>query len=107
MPKTALIVWIYGALVLTGGLIGWVKAQSKPSLISGLVFGVTLLALGSWMHFNPVSFWAQMSAMALAGILLVAMTIRLAKTRKFVPAGLMVVVSVLTLILLLMYFCVQ
>jgi len=107
MQRTAFIVWIYGALVLTGGLIGWVNARSKPSLISGLAFGAALLALGSWIQFNPVSLLAQMSAIGLAGILLVVMTIRLAKTRKFVPAGVMVVVSVLTLILLLMYFCVE
>ena len=35
---------IYGVLLLIGGIIGYITARSKPSLISGVVSGLLLLA---------------------------------------------------------------
>ncbi len=45
MLTTIIMVWVYAALVLAGGMIGYAKAGSKPSLISGLVFGLLLAAI--------------------------------------------------------------
>ena len=49
MQTTAMIVMVYGVLVLVGGVMGFVKAHSKPSLIAGLVFGGALQVSGVLM----------------------------------------------------------
>ena len=85
MQATAIIVWIYGALVLAGGVIGWVKARSKPPLISGVVFafGLALSGIAVWQGTRAGLYLAE----ALAVSLLLAFLLRLAKTRMFMPAG--------------------
>ena len=99
MQTTAIIVWIYGALVLAGGVMGWAKAKSKPSLIAGLVFGLSLICagFGVWNGARP----ALVLSEVLAAMLLVVMGIRLVRTRKFMPAGLISAMSAVVLILLL------
>ena len=93
MQTAAIIVWVYGTLVLVGGVMGWAKARSKPSLIAGLVFGVALIVVGigiNQRHANDV--WL---ACTLAGILAAskapalaqATTVHWLKWNDFVPAG--------------------
>ena len=96
----AIIVWVYGALVLTGGVMGWVKAKSKPSLISGIVFGAALIIVGYGIREGHASdVW---TASALAGVLAIIMGVRLARTKKFMPAGLMALLSAATVVALLL-----
>lgn len=95
-----MIVWIYGALVLVGGVMGWVKAKSTPSLISGLVFGSGLIFIGYGIrqgHAADVTV-----ACIIAGLLAVIMGIRFGKTKKFMPAGLITILSVVVLVTLLL-----
>ena len=89
---------IYGILLLVGGIFGYTKAKSKPSLISGVISGLLLLISGFLQ-------WQQMSvglilAQVLTFILAIVFAIRLWKTRKFMPAGLMLVLSVANLVIL-------
>src|ERR1041384_6295945 len=99
MRTTAIIVWVYGALVLVGGVVGYAKARSVPSLISGAVFGVAFICLGFGIlrERSPASLWATI----LAAVLAVLMGARFAKTRKFMPAGLIAALSILVLAALL------
>ena len=85
---------VYIVLLLVGGLMGFVKAGSKVSLISSVGFAVALAICG----YGPVP-QGSLLVMVLQGLLLVVFIARLAKTRKFMPAGLMVVVTVLALTL--------
>jgi len=92
MAQTAgMVTAVYGALVLLGGLMGYLKAKSRPSLIMGGAFGVALTAVGvagtlDW-KLAPVIAWA------LAAPLLVFFAIRFARKKKFMPAGLIAALS--------------
>lgn len=100
MQTKAIIVWVYGALVLVGGVMGWVKAKSKPSLISGIIFGVALILFGHGINQGRAAdVWV---AIALAGLLAIIMGIRFAKTKKFMPAGLLAILSAVVVATLLL-----
>ncbi len=89
---------IYGILLLFGGIMGYVSAKSKPSLISGVVSGLLLLISGvlQWQQIPVGLVFAQIITLVLA----IVFVIRLWKTRKFMPAGLMLVLSVAMLVIL-------
>ena len=89
---------IYGILLLVGGIFGYTKAKSKPSLISRLISGLLLLISGvlQWQQITVGLIVAQVLTLVLA----IVFAIRLWKTRKFMPAGLMLVLSVATLVIL-------
>lgn len=98
METTALVVLIYGALVLAGGVMGYVKAKSLPSLISGLAFGLALLVCGLGMLQGARA--SAGAAVGLAVALLAVMGIRFAKTKKFMPAGLIALLSVIVVVMI-------
>jgi uncharacterized membrane protein (UPF0136 family) len=87
------VLWIYIVLLVVGGLIGYLKAGSKPSLIASVVFAaaLTLCALN-------VIFQRHVADVLLA-VLLIVFGLRLGKTRKFMPAGLMLALTVVVLAL--------
>jgi len=95
MSNSHLVLWVYIVLLEIGGLIGFLKAKSPVSLVMSSVFAAALIpcALGIIAQ-RPVP-------LALIGALLVVFVIRLTKTRKFMPAGLMLVLSMAALTALL------
>lgn len=95
----AYVTAVYALVVLAGGLVGYFVGQSKPSLFAGLIFGI-LLGLCSYGMFKN-SGTAKIGAMVLSGILTLFFANRYLTTLKFMPAGLMIVLSVITLLLLL------
>ncbi len=98
MQTTAMIVLVYGALVLLGGVMGYAKAQSKPSLFAGVGFGLALLASGAMLWQGNSR--ALPGATVLAAVLLLVMGIRFARTKKFMPAGLVALMSLVVVIVL-------
>jgi uncharacterized membrane protein (UPF0136 family) len=78
-----------GLIVGAGGVMGYVKAKSKASLISGSVsalllvsaFGVSLVNADAGLIFGLV----------VSAALCVVFGIRLKKTGKFMPAGLLLI----------------
>ncbi|MES2199455.1 MAG: TMEM14 family protein [Chlamydiota bacterium] len=97
MKKTAWIIFIYATLVLAGGLIGYIRSGSNPSLISGAVFG-SLLFLSSYLIFKK-KIYGYFGAFTLALILEGFFTWRFAKTLKFFPGGLLSLVSLAVIII--------
>jgi len=94
-PNTVL--WIYIILLLVGGLIGFFKAKSKVSLITSAVFAAVLV-LTTLPNVFQRSFASNLVNVIMA-LLLVVFAVRLAKTKKFMPSGLMLVVTVAALAL--------
>ncbi|MGB7769343.1 MAG: TMEM14 family protein [Verrucomicrobiia bacterium] len=91
------VLWVYVVLLLVGGLIGFFKARSKVSLITSAVFAAILVLTVLPGVFQP-AFARNLANMVLA-VLLVVFAIRLAKTKKFMPSGLMLAVTILALVL--------
>jgi uncharacterized membrane protein (UPF0136 family) len=91
------VLWIYIVLLLVGGLIGFFKARSKVSLISSSVFALLLVLTTLHGIFQPA--FAQDLANIILAALLVVFAVRLARTKKFMPSGLMLVLTILTLAL--------
>ncbi len=74
--------------------MGYIKARSVPSLVAGGVCGVIALLLGyyyTW-HFAPHA------AFLLALLLIFIMGKRYLNSRKFMPAGLIVLLSIIVAI---------
>ncbi len=88
-----LVIWVYTAFLLAGGVAGFVKAGSKPSLIAAVAFS---LAFVLWeMGWLGPAWVADVLLVLLLGVF----AGRLAKTRKFMPAGLMVVLTLAAVVL--------
>jgi uncharacterized membrane protein (UPF0136 family) len=96
MQNIMIIVWVYAAFIFVGGIIGWVKAKSRQSLVSGIVFGIALAVAGSQLS-RP---GAVLVALGLSLVLLTVFGIRLAKTRKLMPAGVSALASLIVVIIL-------
>ncbi|KAG2217686.1 hypothetical protein INT45_008337 [Circinella minor] len=89
---TDYIGYSYSALVLIGGAIGYLKAGSTASLISGTVFGLAA-GFGSYqVSNNPKN---VVFALVVSILLFIGMGIRFNKSGKFMPAGLVTILSLL------------
>ncbi|KJE93584.1 hypothetical protein CAOG_04349 [Capsaspora owczarzaki ATCC 30864] len=85
-----------GALVAIGGIAGFAKSRSAPSLIAGVSFGAIYAYSGYLIaHGNPVLGHqiAAGASLLLAG----TMGTRALRTGKFMPAGLVAGIAVAAL----------
>lgn len=87
------VLWVYIFLLLVGGLFGFFKGKSKVSLIMSATFAAALILCAIGVIFQPNV------ADILMAVLLIVFAMRLAKTKKFMPAGMMLVVTVAALAL--------
>ena len=85
------ILWIYIILLVIGGLIGFLKAKSQVSLVMSVAFATALSLCAMDIIFQP--YVADILLMTL----LIVFTARLIKTKKFMPSGLMLVVTIVAL----------
>ncbi len=87
------VLWVYIVLLLAGGLIGFFKGKSQVSLVMSAAFAAALILCALGIIFK------YYVADILLAVLLVVFAMRLAKTKKFMPAGLMLVATVIALAL--------
>ena len=92
------VLWVYIVLLLVGGLIGFFKAKSKVSLITSAVFAAILILTTLRNVFKP-AFALTLADVTLV-VLLVVFAVRLAKTKKFMPSGLILIATVVVLAVL-------
>ena len=95
-PNT--ILWIYIVLLLVGGMIGFLKAGSKISLITSAI-AAALLVLSTMPGVLAPTFRRNLANVIMAALLIV-FAIRLTKTKKFMPSGMMLVLTLAALALL-------
>ena len=88
-PET--ILWIYIVLLVIGGLIGFLKAKSKISLLTSVVFAI-VLGICAMDYVRIEWAWGILSFLALFFL------IRFLKTNKFMPGGMMTLLTFITII---------
>ena len=89
---------LYALLVFVGGVIGYVKAKSRPSLVAGLGFSLLLGVASSLVSSGSIRLGAGLGvvlALALVGRFLPAFL----KTKKVMPAGLVAALGFVVLVL--------
>jgi uncharacterized membrane protein (UPF0136 family) len=91
MPFAIVLIGLYAVLVFAGGLMGYLKAGSKVSLISGVASAV-VLAAAFWraQSYGVQGLWI---ATGVAALLTIVFLIRFLKTRSFMPSGMMLLLS--------------
>jgi uncharacterized membrane protein (UPF0136 family) len=84
------ILWIYIVLLVAGGLAGYFKAKSRISLYMALGFAAALALCGVRLLPAPAADW-------LMAALIVVFALRLGKTKRLMPAGMMLAVTIVAL----------
>ena len=91
MPFSDDLLYVYGLILILGGFMGYLRAHSVPSLVAGLVCGLIALFLG----FRYTWHYAEYAALVLALFLIFIMGRRYFRTRKPMPALLIVTLSLI------------
>ncbi len=87
------VLWVYIVLLVVGGMIGFFKAKSKISLVTSCAFAAVLVLCALGIIFR------EYVADVVLAVLLIFFAYRLTKTKKFMPNGLMLTLTLATLVL--------
>ena len=87
----------FGVVTIAGGVMGFLKAKSKASLIAGSISGVLLVAAGLLARQGNRN--GHILGLVVAVALLGRFGVVFAKTRAMVPAGIMSLLSAIGIVL--------
>ena len=92
MTSDQIILLIYSILLEAGGAMGFIKARSKASVIASTIFAIIVFLF----IFNvlPIEY-----AWTVLAFLILFFGMRFAKGKKFMPNGMMVILTIVTLLL--------
>jgi uncharacterized membrane protein (UPF0136 family) len=91
MSSALLVLWVYIVLLFLGGLTGFLKAGSKASLIASSIFAAILILFA--LNILPFRYnWIVLAFLA------VFFASRWGRSKKMMPNGVMVILSVAALI---------
>ncbi|MCP9496157.1 MAG: hypothetical protein MSG64_17040 [Pyrinomonadaceae bacterium MAG19_C2-C3] len=100
MP-TSMVILIYGILTLAGGVFAYISVKSVPSIVAGGASGLILIFAGYLMMRGSYTagWW-------IALVVTLALLARFGATAfsnfKFMPGGLMIILSIIALVALLL-----
>jgi uncharacterized membrane protein (UPF0136 family) len=87
---------VFGALTIIGGVIGYVKAGSLPSIIAGSIAGILLLLAALLL---PNHLMAGLAIGLIVSVLLAGQFVpKFIQTGKAMPAGMMSILSVIGIV---------
>ena len=84
--------FIFGALTIISGVMGFVKAGSRASLIAGGVAGALIL-VAAWLVMNGSVQAGLIFGLVISSLLEMRFLPAFVKTKKPMPAGMMAVLS--------------
>jgi uncharacterized membrane protein (UPF0136 family) len=94
--------FVFAILTIAGGVMGFVKAKSAPSLIAGGIAGALLLVAGYLLGTNV------QAGLGLAFVVCLALQGRFVpafiKTKKAMPAGMMAVLATVGFVLTILAY---
>lgn len=90
---TKMVLWVYVVLLVAGGFAGYLKAGSLVSLATSVVLAIPLALCALGILPLWVGRW-------LTAVLAGFFVFRAVKTGKFMPAGMMAVISAVVVLLL-------
>ncbi|MBI4342599.1 MAG: TMEM14 family protein [Candidatus Omnitrophica bacterium] len=96
MGLAIVVVMIFGLFTVMGGVMGYLKAKSRPSLIVGTLMGLSLLVAAFRMREGNQA--APLVAMGIAILLGGRFFITWKQNHRMAPDLLMVLISLVTLI---------
>ncbi|KAJ2864606.1 Transmembrane protein 14C [Coemansia aciculifera] len=85
----------FAAFIALGGVIGYLKSNSTASLASGLIFGALISLSAQFAASAGASKSANIIPAALCVVLFLVMGSRFMNSKKFMPAGMVAVTSLL------------
>jgi uncharacterized membrane protein (UPF0136 family) len=88
---------VFGLLTIAGGIIGYVKAGSVPSIIAGTITGVLLLIAALLLPENRL--WGLGLALITSLLLAGQFVPKFIRTGKVMPAGMMSILSVIGIVI--------
>ena len=92
------VILAYAAILIVGGFVGWRFSGSRISFTAGLGSAALLATAYRLASIRPLAGYLMASVVSLA--LVVMFLLRFRKTRKFFPAGMMLVVRGIALAIL-------
>jgi len=98
MPIASLAILVYAAILVIGGFIGWRLSGDRMRFTSSLISAAMLTIAYRLSRISPRA--GYLMGMAITVILTVMFAVRLKKTRKLVPSGILLLVSVAVVITL-------
>ena len=93
MSADQIILLIYAILLEAGGAMGFIKAGSKASVIASTAFALVIFLF----IFNVIPIEYAWTVLA---FLVLFFGSRFARSKKFMPNGMMAILSIVTLILI-------
>ncbi|PNW78719.1 hypothetical protein CHLRE_09g387838v5 [Chlamydomonas reinhardtii] len=87
----------FAVVTTAGGVMGYVKKKSLPSLLGGLAFGAAYGAT-AWTIQNHDAYVGHTVGAATSAVMATMMGLRLAKTKKVMPSGILTGLGLLGLL---------
>lgn len=87
---------IYGILLIVGGIIGFLKANSMRSLITGIISALLIFIACKFGNSNPKAGYLYIAAISI--LLAMFFLIKFSTKHLFMPSGLMLILSTITFV---------